>query len=111
MYERSKHLDTFFVAGFQNYDGALVLDELKPGTPLSLCPEPDNPHDPDAIALYFKTSKLGYVPRSSNELIAQLAYFGHADVFECHVLQVDPMEAPWEQVRVGLFVSDAREQQ
>lgn len=40
--------------------------------------------------------------------MATLAHFGHADVFEARVIQVDPEAEPWKQVRVGLYVSDAR---
>ena len=34
-------------------------------------------------------------------------FFGH-DILELRVLQVDPEADPWEQVRVGLYVADAR---
>lgn len=109
MYEPSKHYDTFFIAGFQHHDGALALGKLKPGKKLELVPEPDNPYDPDAVALYRKETMLGYVPKGKNALIAQLARFGHGDVFECRVMQVDPQADPWEQVRVGIYVTDRRE--
>ena len=49
---------------------------------------------------------LGYVPRDRNEVLSQLLYFGHNDVFECRVLQVNPEENPWKQVRVGVYVTD-----
>ena len=34
-------------------------------------------------------------------------HYGH-EVFELRVLQVDSEADPWEQVRVGLYVADAR---
>ena len=108
MYEPSKHMSTFHIAGFQRYDGALVLDRLKVGTQLDVVPEPENPYDPSALALRFDGTMLGYVPRDENGMLALLAYFGHADVFEARVLQVDPEAAPWNQVRVGIFMTDAR---
>ena len=108
MYEPSKHVCTFHIAGFQHYDGALALDQLKVGTALDMAPERDNPHDPNAIELRFAGTKLGYIPRSENEILAVMAFYGHADVFEARVLQVDPEAAPWEQVRVGIYVTDAR---
>lgn len=109
MYEPSKHYDTFFIAGFQYHDGALALGKLKPGKKLNLVPEPDNPYDPNAVALYRKGIMLGYVPKGQNALIAQLAHFGHDNVFECRVMQVNPQADPWEQVRVGIYVTDRRE--
>lgn len=108
MYEPSRHVSTFHIAGFQYHDGALVLDRLKPGMRLKLVPEPDNPYDPDAVALRFKKVMLGYVPRTENGVIAQLMRFGHKGVFEARVLQVEPNADPWHQVRVGIFVRDAR---
>lgn len=35
-YEPSKHLDTFNIAGFQHWDGATVISELKVGQKLEL---------------------------------------------------------------------------
>ncbi len=108
MYEPSKHCATFHIAGFQHYDGALALAELKAGHTLSLVPEFDNPHDPNAIALYHGNLKLGFIPRFENELMAQLMYYGHTNVFQCRILQVDEKADPWEQVRVGIYVTDNR---
>ena len=108
MYERSRHISTFYVAGFQFWDGACVLGELKAGDRLELVPEPDNPHDPDAIALYFNGCKLGFVPAGENELLACMCHFGYTAAFEVRVLQVSPERSPWHQVRVGIFIVDAR---
>ena len=108
MYEPSKHLDTFFIAGFQHHDGALQLEKLKPGKKLELVPEPDNPYDPAAVAIKRKGVMLGYVPKDKNPLLSIMLGFGHADAFECRVLQVDPEAEPWKQVRVGLYVTDKR---
>ena len=77
MYEPSRHITSFNVAGFQHWDGALVLSELKPGMQLTLVPEPDNPYDPNAVAILFQGVKLGFVPADKNALLAQLLHFGH----------------------------------
>lgn len=108
MYEPSRQTMSFFIAGFQYWDGATVLGELKVGEVLELVAEPDNPYDPNAMAIKRGAAKLGYVPRERNSLVALLAFYGHAGVFECRVLQVDREAEPWSQVRVGLFVTDAR---
>ncbi|MCR5582396.1 MAG: HIRAN domain-containing protein [Eggerthellaceae bacterium] len=108
MYEPSKLFKSFYVAGFRYYDGALVLDKLKPGTKLKLVPAPDNPFDPNAIELRYKKTKLGFVPRVDNGLLSVLAFYGHKAVFEARVLQVDPEAAPYEQVLVGVYVVDNR---
>lgn len=62
MYEPSRVLLSFHIAGFQYADGALVLGDLKVGDKLTLCAERDNPHDPEAVAIYYGNTKLGYVP-------------------------------------------------
>lgn len=108
MYEPSKHISTFHIAGFQHYDGALVLEKLKAGAPLELVIEPDNPHDPNAIQVRFEGVKLGYVPASENKDMALMMFYGHADVYEARVNQVDPEADPWKQVRMGVYVRDAR---
>lgn len=108
MEARSKHIGDFFIAGMRYWDGALVLADLVPGETLTLIAEPHNPNDPDAVAVYFGTTKLGYIPRDHNTLFAQLLYFGHEDVMECRVLKVDPREEPYKQVRIGLYMTDKR---
>lgn len=57
MYQPSRHLSTFFIAGFQHYDGTLVINQMSIGDSIELCPEPGNPYDPESIALYFKSTK------------------------------------------------------
>ena len=108
MYEPSRHIGTFYVAGFRYYDGAFVLGELKPGKKLKMVPEPGNPYDPNAIELRYKKVKLGYVPRSENGMLACMMFYGHKGSFEARVLQVDPEAEPWNQVRVGVYVTDNR---
>lgn len=107
MYTPSRHFDTFFIAGFQFHDGACVVRDIQVGNTLRLQLEEGNPHDPNAVGIYYAETLLGYIPRDSNELIANLLRFGHAHVFECRVLQVDTTADPWKQVRVGLYIQDA----
>ena len=108
MYVPSRNLMSFHVAGFQYWDGALVLDQLKPGQQLELVPEIENPHDPEAVAIYFRGMKLGFVPAEMNSTLSTLLYFGRGDALECRVQQVAPDRSPWHQVRVGIYVTDAR---
>ena len=108
MYESSRNLKTFYIAGFQHHGGAMVLSKLKPGKNLKLVAEPDNPYDPEAVAIMYKDVRLGYIPRELNGDISLLMRFGHGDAFECRVAQVNPLANPWEQVRATIFVTDAR---
>lgn len=108
MYEPSRNLFSFHIAGFQYHDGALVLSDLKAGDCLELVPEPDNPQDSEAVAVKYKGTMLGYVPSDMSAPLAVMMYYGHAAVFECRVLQVAPEKNPWRQVRAAVFVKDAR---
>jgi hypothetical protein len=54
----------FKVAGAHYREEALQSDAFAPGSPLTLVPEPDNPHDPQAIKVLDATEAehVGYVP-------------------------------------------------
>lgn len=108
MYEPSKNLVSFHIAGFKSWDGALAINDLKVGQELELKAEPDNPFDANAVAIWAGKYKLGFVPREHNEMLALMLHFGHKDVFECRVEQVASERSPWHQVYVGLFINDAR---
>ena len=52
------------VSGVSHRPEAVASDAAAPGRPLLLRPEPDNPHDPNAVAVLLETGEpLGYVPR------------------------------------------------
>lgn len=68
--------------------------------------ENDNPYDPDAVALYWENTKIGYIPKDSNWLPAQLLRFGHDDVLECRILKVNTEADTWKQVQAGIYVTD-----
>jgi hypothetical protein len=52
------------IAGAVHHPEALESDDAAPGRTLSLRPEPDNPHDPQAVAVLLASGELvGYVPR------------------------------------------------
>ena len=108
MYEPSRDIMTFCIAGFSHWSGYEVFDELKIGTKLDLALEPDNPYDPKAVAIFYKGTKLGFIPAKMNFEVYQLMFFGHADLFECFVVQVDPETHPESQVRVRIDIVDAR---
>lgn len=97
-------LADFFIAGFQYYEGvkAEIFQTLKEGKELVLRREPDNPHDPLAIAIFTKGGhKLGYVPRTCNYSPALIA---DQDVRLCaEIAEIDPNAEPWERVMVSLW--------
>ena len=50
------------IAGFTYGEGCIVMEELKVGTELTLVRDRYNKFAPLAIAVYYKNSKLGYIP-------------------------------------------------
>ncbi len=109
MYEPSKQIEQFELSSFKYHDGCMVLDQIRPGMKLDIMPEFDNPYDPNALALYFKGVRVGYVPRAHNWIPSQLVRFGHKDALEVRILQVAPEKDPGQQVRAALYVVDARD--
>ena len=79
---------SFCVAGFKYYGGFKVRDKLKPGVKLKLKPKPKNRYDENAVEIYYKKCKLGYIPRNQNYSIAQILNSGYK-IFKCYVQKVD----------------------
>ena len=108
MYERSRSLFECHIAGVTYSDWLDVIDELKIGTTVTLVSEPDNPYDPNAIAIYYKRARLGYVPRYKNGLISDLLYFGHLDIFEARILNHDQALDQANKWRILIRIKDNR---
>ena len=55
------------VAGVSFRPESLEDDSFEPGRQLALVPEPDNEHDPNAVAIWneARTLQAGYVPRET----------------------------------------------
>ena len=107
MYQRSRHFIDFCIAGFTYYDGIECVQQMRVGDKLSLRLEGDNPHDPDAVAIFYMDRMIGYVPRNLNMVISQLLYFGH-DIFDVIIAQIDLTKHPEHQVRVIIRVAERR---
>ena len=57
------------VAGVSFRPDAVTDSSFDPGSRLALVPEPDNEHDPNAVAIWNeeRTLQAGYVPREATE--------------------------------------------
>jgi hypothetical protein len=60
------------LAGFRHHEAPLLWPALHPGEPLDLVRETDNAADADAVAIYWRGRKLGYLPRGENLMAASL---------------------------------------
>jgi hypothetical protein len=103
-----RHYANFHIAGFTYYNGVDVFESLKIGTPLSLKAEPENLHDPNAVAIYYKDEQIGYVPRVANELLRKFLNLNHSDLFEVKITQVTPDAHPEKQIRVVVRIKEKR---
>lgn len=108
MFERSRNFMDCHIAGFSYYDGLDVIDNLTIGAPVTLRSEPDNPYDPDAVAIYFRGTKLGYVPRAKNGYLSNLLYFGHSDIFDVKINSRNLDNEPERQFRIVIKLKDKR---
>jgi len=100
---KREFLKSFYIAGFNYYEGAYVFKDLAIGTQLKLKIDKKNRYDDCAVMLKYKNYKLGFIPKNENREIFKMLEMGY-DVFECVVQQISPEEHPAEQVRVGVFI-------
>ena len=107
-YTPSRHLVSFNIAGFSHYDGIDVINELGLGKNVTLAIEPDNPYDPEAVAILYEGKKLGYIPKDKNSLLSMLIFYGHGDIFEAKIERVNITSHPEQQFHVTIRVKDNR---
>ena len=86
------YFDTY-VAGRLYGDADKAWDALRVGQALQLRREPDNEHDPWAVAVYVALShidyKLGYLPLRSNQPLALLIDMGWGEAFAATISRLD----------------------
>ena len=88
------------VAGFQYHDGEKVWPRLSSGDSLRLLREPANPYDRQAVAVYWRDSKLGYVPRAANTAVSQMMDRGERLV--ARVERLRESRNPWKRVELSI---------
>ena len=108
VYEPSRSYMDCHIAGFGHHDGCKVFGELGIGTEVGLRYEPENPHDPYAVAIYYKDTKIGYVPAGKNSELYTLLYYGHDDLFESFINMIDPDTHPERQFRITIRIRNRR---
>jgi len=88
------------VAGFWHYQGDTVWPQLELQDELRLVREPDNPHDGNAVEIYWHRHKLGYLPRRENKVVAGLLDQGIA--LSARITKLRETENPWDRVRLSV---------
>ncbi len=82
------------LAGFRHHAAPALWAALRPGAPLTLAAEQDNPHDAQAVAVFWRGCKLGYLPRSENLVAARL--LARHRTLSARVRRLAP-EAHWDR--------------
>jgi len=107
----NKHFADFYIAGFTYYNGVDVFENFKIGTYLNLKAEPENRFDPNAVAIYYKKEKIGFVPKTDNEMLSNFLNAGHTNLFEVKISQLAPINHPEKQIRVVVRIKSKKENQ
>ena len=85
-----------------------LINELSFGQAVTLVVETDNPYDNEAVAIYYKDKKLGYVPKEKNSFLSTLLYYGYGDILEARIQYVNVENHPERQFRVVVKIKDNR---
>lgn len=89
-----------FVAGSQFHRGIALEPHMGVGDRLELVREPENPHDPLAVALRWRGEPIGYVPRRVNAQIARLLDAG--EPLLCQITRIEEQADLWERVELSI---------
>ncbi|WYE78634.1 HIRAN domain-containing protein [Fusobacterium polymorphum] len=84
------------------------MNELSLGQSVTLMVESDNPYDNEAVVIYYKDKKIGYVPKEKNSILSTLLYYGYGDIFEARIQYVNMENHPERQFRVVVKIKDNR---
>jgi hypothetical protein len=104
----NRHFLTSHIAGFAYYNGIDVIENLKIGTALTLKAEPTNPHDHNAVAIYYADTLLGYIPAGENERISQFLQLGYTDLFEIKINRVSLEAHPEKQIGIVIRIQEKK---
>ncbi len=100
--QRGKYLTTITVAGTSYVKNMKDLaPEIFKGVELVLRLEPENKHDRNAIGLYLGDDRVGYVPRTQNQIIGNLI---KADVPLVAVVSGAEWHDGWLRIEANIMV-------
>lgn len=88
------------LAGFWYYQGEAIWPQLRINDELRLIREPDNPHDKNAVEVYWHAYKLGYLPRRENKVVAGMLDRGIH--LRTNITELKETENPWGRVKIAI---------
>jgi len=96
------YLLQFFVRGFQFYKGPKIINQINENDLVDLVREPNNEYDEYAIAIHYKNTKIGYVPREDNVVLSNLLDAKLLDL-QAEITHVEPKTEKWENIHVAIY--------
>lgn len=97
----TKHEKVFNVvriAGAQYADGYKIWPIFNIGDQLSLIPEPTNPHDPNAVQVWYAGNRLGYIARDAGTNVEIARWLQLGGEYEARLIRKDPSAHPYSQL-------------
>lgn len=91
-------MKSFYIAGIKYQDNLGFIDLLKPTDLLMIMPETANPTDTYALAVFYKSVKLGYVPK---EIV--LEFFQQLNTSSCinaKIIGFFPERPLWKRFKI-----------
>lgn len=80
-----------------------VQDDLNETVQLEMKREGDNEFDQFAVALWFQNTKVGYIPKDKNEVLARLMDAGKQFYATIHAKE---MEGNWLKLEIKVMLKD-----
>jgi hypothetical protein len=90
------------LAGFQYHRASDIWQFMQMGDQLRLVREPRNRHDSNAIAVWFKNERLGYIQRKENYTLARMMEY--EEKLEARIVRLVEDDNPWKRVRFQVFL-------
>jgi len=93
---------SFYIAGLEYYESYKIQRKLQIGDKLKLKTEPNNRFDENAVEIYYKKYKLGYIPKRANYSIAQILNKGY-NIFKIYIQDINE-----EGIKVVVVIKDKK---
>lgn len=90
----------FHVAGVQYCELIEVIEDMKVGDMVEFVRDEDNIHDHDAVAIMYKGTHIGYIPRTDTPKFTPFIDMGWNDIFEARISRINRDVHPEAQLHV-----------
>jgi len=100
---KREFFSSFHISDFEFYEGVLVFEKLRIGELVKLKTDKKNTFDKYAVGIYYKESKLGYIPHTEGKQIAKLLNVGY-NYFEARIQWINKDSYPAGQIGIIVYL-------